>query len=488
MGWLAAAADLMMRNLDYANALLAPLAAGELVVATCVVAVLFGLIWFLRRRPDLVSEYRSLAWLAVGFIAAAALTGLIGAVAVWVPILELEIAAELVTALLLVAGLAVAWPLAPALARIPSPRQLREANQRLREEAEAHEATLRELELTRRDLEERVAERTQELSLITARFQTALRGSKVHVFSQDRDLRYTAVSDPMFGLAVDNIVGRTDDEILPTTSRSAVMALKRGALDTGRAVDGEVSISDGSIGRWYDFHIEPLWSATGEVIGLTCAAVDITDRKEGEAHLRLLLRELTHRSKNLLAVIQAMARQTGRHSGNIEMFLERFGARLQALATSHDLLIQESWYGVSLSELVRSQLAHYADRDGRQISINGEAVVVKPEVAQSLGLALHELATNAAKYGALSLPQGRISVSWRRVAQAEGEGVEIVWSEMGGPAVAPPQRRGFGSMVIERSLRRSLEAEVDLAFAPEGAKCRIVIPNAHLIGSRLSES
>lgn len=454
------------------------------VIAACFVVTLLGLMWFLRRRPDLIREHRRLAWLATAFLASAALSGFVRTLAIWLPIAELVVAAELVTALLFAATLAAAWPLAPELVRAPSPRQLRDAHQRLREEVAAHEATLRELELGRRDLEDRVAERTQELTLITARFRTALRGSKIYVFSQDRDLRYTAVSDPVFGLDVDNIVGRTDDEILPAASRSSIVALKRDAMKTGRAVDGEVSVEDGSLVRWYDFHVEPLKTLAGDVTGLTCAAVDITARKDGEAHLRLLLRELTHRSKNLLAVIQAMARQTGRHAGTIETFLDQFGARVQALATSHDLLIQESWYGVPLSELVKSQLAHYADGNNSQISIEGEAVVLKPDVAQSLGLALHELATNAAKYGALSLPEGRVSITWQRVAQAKGEGVEIVWTEIGGPAVAPPERRGFGSMVIERSLRRSLEAEVELAFAPEGANCRIVIPTAQLLASR----
>ena len=141
-------------------------------------------------------------------------------------------------------------------------------------------------------------------------------------------------------------------------------------------------------------------------IGVTGAAVDITERKEGEAHLRLLMRELTHRSKNLLAVIQAMARQTAKHTGSIQTFVERFGARVQALARSHDLLVQESWHSASLNELVRSQLAYYLDREPDQVLIEGPDVRLKPEAAQSLGLALHELATNAAKHGAMSRSGG----------------------------------------------------------------------------------
>jgi two-component sensor histidine kinase len=219
-------------------------------------------------------------------------------------------------------------------------------------------------------------------------------------------------------------------------------------------------------------------------VGLTCAAVDITERKEGEAHLRLLLRELTHRSKNLLAVIQAMARQTARHTGSTEGFLEQFGARLHALATSHDLLIQESWYGASLPELVRSHLSRYLDGSDPQVTVEGPNIVLKPEAAQSLGLALHELAENAAKYGALSVPRGRADIAWRRMPAQDGHGVEIRWTESGGPAVKSPERRGFGSLVIERNLARSLDAEVELSFAEEGVSCRMVIPLTQLLIGR----
>jgi two-component sensor histidine kinase len=221
--------------------------------------------------------------------------------------------------------------------------------------------------------------------------------------------------------------------------------------------------------------------------------VDITERKEGEAHLRLLMRELTHRSKNLLAVIQAMARQTAKHAGNVERFLGRFGERLQALARSHDLLVAESWHGASLDELVRSQLGHYLERnDGEknsrkanqknnQVSIEGEDVQLKPEAAQSLGLALHELATNAAKYGALSRVRGRVSISWKKLPAEQSGAIELHWTESKGPKVTGPKRSGFGSMVIEHNLARALEAEVNLTFDPDGLKCRVIIPQSQLL-------
>src|SRR5215470_7211063 len=337
------------------------------------------------------------------------------------------------------------------------------------------------IDVTRiRALESEQQRLTAELGTALQRYETALRGSNVTVFTQDRALRYTSISNAMFGRDVKDIVGRTDDEILPADNRLAITALKLAALETGLPKDGEVRINEGASIRWYDLHVEPLRDVAGDIVGLTCAAVDITGRKEGEAHLRLLMRELTHRSKNLLAVIQAMARQTARHVGTIDGFLEQFSARLQALARSHDLLVQEEWHGVSLAELVRSQLAPYLDRSGSQITVDGPSVMLRPEAAQSLGLALHELAVNAVRFGALSTPAGHVSITWSWQAQHDPPVVEILWVEQNGPVVAAPVQRGFGSMVVERNLARALEAEVELSFRPEGVRSRITIPIAQL--------
>lgn len=362
--------------------------------------------------------------------------------------------------------------------------QLAEANERLRREVAAHAATLRELEAARRDLETSVTERARELAHLTARHEIAIPGSNVTIFTQDRDLRYISISNAMFGLPVDRIIGRTDSEIVPQDSREAIVALKQSVLDSGDAADGVVRIDFENAVHWYDYHIEPLRDVAGESAGLTCAAVDITERKEGEAHLRLLMRELTHRSKNLLAVIQAMARQTARHSDSIDSFLDQFGNRLQALATSHDLLVQEGWYGASLRELVKSQLGHHIDLVGAQVLMDGPMVSLKPEAAQNLGLALHELATNAAKYGALSVPEGKVVITWRWQRGSDGSRLDVTWSEEGGPLVKAPRRRGFGTLVIERNLAHALGAEVHLEFEAQGVQCCILIPPDQLSATR----
>jgi PAS domain S-box-containing protein len=346
---------------------------------------------------------------------------------------------------------------------------------------------LAKLELERRQLQDQVNAQGWELNLLRARFaryETALRGSQVTVYTQDRDLRYTSISNPMLGRSIEDLLGRTDAEVLPPDGGAAVVAVKREVLASGEAKRAEVSFNGSPGVRWHDLHIEPLRNEAGEVVGLTCASVDVTERKEGEAHLRLLLRELTHRSKNLLAVIQAMARQTAHHAGSIDGFLTQFGARLQALAASHDLLVRESWYGASLNELIRSQLAGYLDRSSGQVSIDGPPIALKPEAAQNLGLALHELAINAAKYGALSVPAGRVSITWSQPESTSGNAIALEWREQLGPKVKGRRKKGFGSMVIERNLTRAFDAEVNLEFDPDGLRCHIVIPASQVLAAR----
>ncbi len=338
-----------------------------------------------------------------------------------------------------------------------------------------------------RRLEAQVEAQAWELNLLRARFsryEKALRGLHVTVYTQDRDLRYTSVTNPVLNLSIEDILGRTDHEILPQDIRARVIALKQEVLQGGEPRGAQLAVAGDHGVRWLDVHVEPLRNDAGEIVGLAGAAVDMTERKEGEAHLRLLLRELTHRSKNLLAVIQAMARQTARHAGSVDGFLNRFGARVQALAASHDLLVRESWYGASINELIRSQLAMYLDREDEQVAIDGPTIALKPEAAQNLGLALHELAINAAKFGALSVPSGRLSVTWDRREHDGKQALALCWHERFGPRVKPRRKRGFGSMMIESNLARALDAEVDLAFDPDGLRCHVVIPASQILTAR----
>lgn len=332
-----------------------------------------------------------------------------------------------------------------------------------------------------RSLETEQLRLTAELATLLQRYEIALRGSDVTVFTQDRDLRYTSISNDFLGFKVSEIIDRTDEELLPPESRDDVIGMKRSVIDTGQSNDRELQINDGQIDRWYDFHIEPVYGGGKRVVGLTSAVVDITANKEGEEHLRLLMREISHRSKNLLAIIQAMARQTARHADSIDDFLNQFNARVQALARSHDLLVQENWHGAALRDLLKSQLSPYVDTDLTQVTIDGPSVLLKPETAQNLGLALHELASNASKYGALTVPAGRVTIRWSEIADGKRSGIELLWAETGGPTLGVPKKRGFGSMLIQQNLSRSLESEVELKFEADGVNCCIFIPEPHLL-------
>src|SRR2546430_2099312 len=213
----------MLRRPD----ILIPQAAADLILATSYLAILSGLIWFRRRRPDLVRDHRLLALLIGCFLELSGAARLVDAISIWRPVPGMLVLSKAAAALAFAAIIVAMVPLLPNLVRLPSARQLHEANERLRREVAAHESTLLELETARRDLESRVAERTKDLGLVTARFKTALRGSKVYVSSQDRNLRYLAITEPMLGLGIGEIVCRTDEEVLPAAGREGIIAFKR---------------------------------------------------------------------------------------------------------------------------------------------------------------------------------------------------------------------------------------------------------------------
>jgi len=221
----------------------------------------------------------------------------------------------------------------------------------------------------------------------------------------------------------------------------------------------------------------PIFAPDGRVVGVAAVHRDMTENRAYKEHLGFTLRELSHRTKNLLAVVQGLARMIARRSEDIEEFEVRFRGCIQALAYCHDLLVQHEWQGATLDELLRVQLAPFGGVDSRKISVRGPEVFLTPSAMQSLGLVLHELATNATKHGALSSPAGSISVSWTQDAR---DGARVVWEEQGGPPVREPQRKGFGQVVFER-IGASLDGNIATEFRPEGFVCSVTIAANNLI-------
>jgi PAS domain S-box-containing protein len=208
--------------------------------------------------------------------------------------------------------------------------------------------------------------------------------------------------------------------------------------------------------------VSPVRDSAGRVIGASKIVRDITDKRQTQQQLRDLLAEVNHRSKNLLSLVQAIARQMTRQGKQLD--LNRFLERLQAIASNQDLLIQNDWRFILLDDLVRAQLRAFGDAIGTRITIAGPHVELTPEAAQAIGMAVHELATNAAKYGALSNDDGRIDVSWTNTGGTFG----MRWIETDGPPVKPPERTGFGSRVISDMVKLSLDGTVEVLFRPSG--------------------
>ncbi|KRR10648.1 chemotaxis protein [Bradyrhizobium jicamae] len=235
------------------------------------------------------------------------------------------------------------------------------------------------------------------------------------------------------------------------------------------------------MGRWFDIRLRPYRTVDDKIDGVVITFVDITDRKAWETRQALLLGELTHRVKNTLTVVQSIAHLSLRSAASSSEFVAQFDGRLSALAKSHNLLVESNWQGVDLKALVRQQLDPYTVGSQDRLKIEGEAVVLPPDLASSFGLVLHELTTNAAKYGALSQAEGKVFLNWTASVRNQKHFLKFVWKERGGPRIEEPDHVGFGTAAIDRGIP---EADVKREYLPEGLLFTITFPVTEVNGSR----
>jgi PAS domain S-box-containing protein len=234
-------------------------------------------------------------------------------------------------------------------------------------------------------------------------------------------------------------------------------------------------------GHRLDFSLStaPIRDETGQVVAISAIYRDVEPLMRAAEHIEFLLREVNHRSNNMLAVVQAVARQTARLAATPDLFIESFMARLAAIASSHDLLVSRDWRGVQIDDLTRSQFSHLDEQTRGRISISGDYVRINPRAAEAYGLALHELSINAVKHGALSRPSGAVELCFR--VEQQGKIFVMTWRERGGPAVAAPPRAGFGSAVLTRMAPLSIQGESAVDYAPEGLTYRLSAPLAQIV-------
>lgn len=297
-------------------------------------------------------------------------------------------------------------------------------------------------------------------------------------------LSTNAAAKDMFALHPGNNDNTTLDDLLrEDSSRSVVSSLARLCK---KRLEGENPFIDGALieavalkAGGQEFPIEISAAVDEDNGNATLIIRDVTERKSSEAQLRVLMKEVNHRSRNLMAVLNSIMSMTASRAKDTEEFITNFGNRLQCLLKSHDIIMRDDWSSSGITSLIESQLAATLPDFAERLQVSGPAVDLTPKSMQNLGLALHELATNSMKYGAFSVPGGIVKISWRAVRINDEDALQIVWSETGGPAAKKPTRKGFGTILLEQIFGADLDGRSALKYRPSGLAWQARIASAH---------
>jgi PAS domain S-box-containing protein len=348
--------------------------------------------------------------------------------------------------------------------------------------AELHRKS-RQLEQLNRELESRVAERTRELEASSAKVREseerrnlALAAGQMGSWDWDlakADCRWDEGQYRIFGVDPQSFIVDLDHlaPLIPPEDLGLLQEAFRDLLrePSAQQVEFRVRRPSGEL-RWCIGASASSADEKGKVVRLSGVTIDITERKDAENRQALLAREVDHRAKNALALVQSIVRLS--KADTLDAYVAAVDGRIKALSRAHTLLAQSRWQGADLTGLLSEELAPYRGGEGDRIDIAGPAISLEPRTAQSIGLALHELATNAAKYGALSSHAGRLVVSWA----LEDDHLLLSWTETAGPSVPSSVSKGFGLRVITASIEQQLEGKATFSWTPQGLKCTLSIP------------
>jgi PAS domain S-box-containing protein len=285
------------------------------------------------------------------------------------------------------------------------------------------------------------------------------------------------------GYMREEVLGNSFNSLMARGADPEVLALVEAALEDSSDRDLEICYrrKDGSL-FLAALLTSPVRDGSGAVVQHFTSLVDLTRQRKEQDHCKMLIDELNHRVKNTLSTVQSVVGQVLRNTTDPELIRESIESRLFALSRSHDLLALESWQGAWLYDLTKAALEPFESGDsrGERFAITGENIRLCPKATLALGIAFHELATNAVRYGALSNQTGSISLMWKVELRPEADRLILHWQEKGGPPVTPPIRKGFGARVIERGLTHELEGAVHLEYPTEGVVCTISIPTSRV--------
>ena len=280
-------------------------------------------------------------------------------------------------------------------------------------------------------------------------------------------------AERIFGYTAEEVVGKPITILIPPDRHDEEPSILE-RIRRGERVEHFETVRMRKHGSRVDISltISPVKNAEGKIIGASKIARDITERKRSEAQIAILAREAEHRAKNVLATVQATVHLT--QSDTPEGLKQAIEGRIQALANVHRLFVESRWEGADLHGLAQEELAAYSQGRETRVQIDGPSVLLEPNAAQAIAVILHELATNAAKYGALSVPNGHVRIEWSHEQNGQ---LVLRWTEKGGPSVEPPTRRGFGARVMENMVRGQFKGELKFDWHPEGLACEIVLPS-----------
>ena len=313
------------------------------------------------------------------------------------------------------------------------------------------------------------------LAINTARQYAAIvTSSDDAIISKDLDgiiNSWNSGAQRLFGYSAEEVVGKPISILIPPDRiDEEPVILQR--LRRGERIEHYETVRCRKDGTTFDVSltISPIRNAAGTIIGASKIGRDISERKHSEAHITLLAREAEHRAKNMLSTVEAVVHLT--QSDTVEGFKQAVNGRIRALANVHRLFVETRWEGADIRSIATEELSAYSQGREASLQITGPTILLEPSAGQTIAVVLHELTTNAAKYGALSVPDGRIQIKWSR----DGTGPMVLrWVEAHGPPVVPPKKRGFGSRVMENMIKQ-LKGDLRFDWRPEGLACEITLP------------
>jgi two-component system CheB/CheR fusion protein len=352
-------------------------------------------------------------------------------------------------------------------------------NQELRLGNEELEVSRQELQSVNEELttvNRELARRVQDLTRANSDLKNFIESTQIASVFLDNDLRVMnftpAITDVLHLVETD--VGRPIAHIKARIPIEELFDDVRQVLRTSASSERELTAPDS--GTRFIVRILPYRGIDNFIVGVVITFIDVTAITRAEERQRLLLAELQHRVRNTLSVVRSIARRSAETSTSVEEYASHLDGRLNAFARTQAVVTRDPESGVDLEYLIVEELLVYNVREGEQLRISGPTMRLQPKAAETFALAIHELATNAIKYGALSQPAGRIDICWRADNAAEPAQLIFAWREKGGPSVTPPRRKGFGSELLERTIAFELKGKTTLAFDPAGFSCTISVP------------